>query len=210
MIPINNNSLSTSKSCQLLGVSERNYRRVREELKRYPNLLIGFVPMAINQAFVADITYVPIGQVFAYLAQIMDLYNRKIVGWDFSWDPDRYLTLSALNRAIKLRGMKNLKGCIFHSDHGSQYLCRDHITRIKEIGMRPSMGEVGNSYDNAFAESLNKTIKCEAVYPNEFESFGEAYQSIKKHINLYNGRRLHSKIGYLPPDEFEKNNGGIK
>lgn len=279
MIPANNNGLSTSKSCQLLEVSERNYRRwktrkpkkdnfqlinqiheikeefffygyrrVCEELKRkgqivnhkkvlrlmrkeklivvkrkfkpkttqsnhslerYSNLLIDFIPTMINQAWVADITYVPIEQRFAYLAQIMDLYSRKIVGWDLSWDPDRYLTLSALNKAAGLRGIKNLNGCIFHSDHGSQYLCGDHIARVKEIGMRPSMGEVGNSYDNAFAESLNKTIKYEAVYPNDFESFGEAYQIIGNHVNLYNGRRLHSGIGYLSPDEFEKN-GGIK
>lgn len=176
-------------------------------LKRYSNLLADFVPTSINQAFVADITYVPIKDKFAYLAQIMDLFSRRIIGWDLSWNPDRYLTLSALNHAVRLRGQDNLRGCIFHSDHGSQYLCNDHIERVKDLGMKPSMGEVGNSYDNAFAESLNKTVKYEAVYPNEFDSFEEAYEAISIHVRLYNSKRLHSGIGYLPPDEFEKNRG---
>lgn len=178
-------------------------------LKRYPNLLADFIPTAINQALVSDITYVPILDQFAYLATLMDLWSRKIVGWSLSWDPDRYLTLSTLNKAIGLRGAKNLHGCICHSDHGSQYLCRDYIALVHALGMRPSMGEVGNSYDNAFAESLNKTIKYEAVYPNEFETFEEAKQAIAEHIKLYNARRLHSGIGYLPPDEFEEKGGFI-
>lgn len=268
------NGLSISKACRLLGVSERGYydwktrepkskdtqiigeiqsikeefffygyRRVTEELKRrqyrinhkkvlelmrelnlivvkkrfkpkttdsnhslkrYPNLLIGFVPTRINQAWVGDITFVPVGDDFAYLEPIMDLYSRKIVGWELSWDPDRFLTLSALNKAIRLRGEKNLNGCIFHSDHGKQYLCKDHIEKLERIGMRPSTGEVGNSYDNAHAESLNKTVKYEAVYPYEFDTFEEAYKTIREHVKLYNGKRLHSRIGYLPPDEFEK------
>jgi len=178
--------------------------------RRYPNLLADFVPIDINQAWVSDITYVPIGNKYAYLATLMDLWSRKIVGWYLSWEMDRYLTITALKNAVKLRGADGLHGCICHSDHGSQYLCGDYIARLNELGMKPSMGEVGNSYDNAFAESLNKTIKYEAVYPNEFETFEEAWKAIADHIRLYNKRRLHSGIGYLPPDEFEKKNGGIK
>ena len=178
-------------------------------LKRYPNRLLNFTPTAINQAFVADITYVPIANLFAYLALIMDLFSRKIVGWDLSWNPDRYLTLSALHKAIELRGAQNLIGCIFHSDHGKQYLCKDHIQMLESVGMLPSTGEIGNSYDNAHAESLNKSIKSEAVYPYEFETFEEAYRILSSHIKLYNKGRLHSGIGYLPPDEFEKK-GGLK
>lgn len=198
--------LRIMKSAKLIVVKKRFTPKTTDSnhsLKRYPNLLIGCVPNTINQAWVADITYVPIGQKFAYLAHIMDLCSRKIPGWDLSWNPDKYLTLSALNRAILLRGKGNLQGCIFHSDHGTQYLCKDHMEVLVETGMRPSMGEVGNSYDNAYAESLNKTIKYEAVYPYEFESFEEAYGVISNHIKTYNSRRLHSGIGYLPPDEFE-------
>lgn len=93
--------------------------------KRYPNLLVDFFPTAINQAWVSDITYVPIGNKFAYLATLMDLWSRKIVGWHLSWEMDRYLTIAALNNAVHLRGTNNLQACICHSDHGSQYLCGD-------------------------------------------------------------------------------------
>jgi putative transposase len=190
----------------LLVVKKRRTPKTTDSdhsLQRYPNLLIDLIATAINQAWAGDITYVLIGQTFAYLALIMDLFSRKIVGWELSWNPDRFLTLSALNKAVKLRGKDNLKGCIFHSDHGKQYLCNDYITRLEQLGMKPSMGEVGNSYDNAHIESLNKSIKYEAVYPNDFDSFEEAYEIIGAHVKLYNGRRLHSGIGYLPPDEFE-------
>lgn len=199
--------LKLMKEAKLIVVKKRFTPKTTDSnhsLKRYSNLLTDFRPTAINQAMVADITYVPILRLFAYLALIMDLFSRKIVGWNLSWNPDRFLTLGALNQTIRIRGKNNLKDCIFHSDHGKQYLCKEHIEMLEKIGMRPSTGEVGNSYDNAYAESLNKSIKCEAVYPYEFESFDEAYDVICNHVKQYNGRRLHSQIGYLPPDEFEK------
>jgi putative transposase len=176
-------------------------------LERYANLLLDFIPTGINQAWVTDITYIPILNKFAYLALVMDLFSRKIVGWNLTWNPDSHLTLSALNKAVLSRGIRKVNGCIHHSDHGVQYLCNDYTERLKGLGMKPSMGEVGNSYDNAHAESLNKTIKYEAVYPSDFESFEEAYETIAKHIILYNKKRLHSKIGYLPPNEFEQKRG---
>lgn len=174
------------------------------KLKRYPNLLVDFQPTSINQAFVSDITYIYVGNKFAYLALIMDLHSRRIVGWELSWNVDAQLTLSALNRAVTLRGVENVKGCIHHSDHGVQYLCDAYMIRLKELGIKPSMGEVGNSYDNAFAESLNKTIKYEEVYPSEYETFEEAYNGIEKYVEVYNKDRLHSKIGYKPPIELEQ------
>jgi putative transposase len=173
-------------------------------LKRYPNLLLDFEPKAINQVWVTDITYIYIGNKFAYLALVMDRYSRRIVGWELSWNVDTQLTLSALHRAVALRGVENIKGCIHHSDHGVQYLSASYINKLNDLGMLPSMGEVGNSYDNAHAESLNKTIKYEEVYPNEYETFEEAYNAIKKYVEVYNEDRLHSKIGYKPPIEFEQ------
>lgn len=170
--------------------------------KRYPNLLADFQPTAINQVFVSDITYIHIGTKFGYLALVMDLYSRRIVGWELSLNVDAQLTLSALNRAVALRG--DLSECIHHSDHGVQYLCKAYIERLAELGMKPSMGEVGNSYDNAFAESLNKTIKYEEVYPSEYETFEEAYRGIKEFVEVYNKERLHSSIGYKPPIEMEE------
>jgi putative transposase len=181
-------------------------------LPRYPNRAKNMTPGNINQIWVADITYVRVADEFAYLALIMDRYSRKIVGWELSRNVDTNLTLTALRMAVTKRGKENAKGCIHHSDHGVQYLCGVYIQALEKLGMLPSMGEVGNSYDNAHAESLNKTIKNEEVWINEYETFEQAYESIARFVKKYNGRRLHSSIGYVPPDEFEQqklNMGGV-
>lgn len=174
------------------------------QLPRYPNLVKGLEIKEANQVWVVDITYISLHDEFLYLALIMDLYSRKIVGWDLSRNVDTELTLTALTMAIQARGRENVKGCIHHSDHGVQYLAGAYMNRLHELGMLPSMGEVGNSYDNAFAESLNKTIKNEEVWINEYESFEQAYEYIQKFVQIYNQKRLHSSIGYVPPDEFEQ------
>lgn len=171
-------------------------------LPRYPNLIKDLDVLQINQAWVVDITYVICGKIFLYLALIMDLFSRKVVGWELSRNVDTDLTLAALNKAVKSRGI--VAGCVHHSDHGSQYLSDAYMQRLHELGMLPSMGDVGNSYDNAFAESLNKTIKNEEVWVNEYETFEQAYESITNFIKKYNERRLHSSIGYVPPHEFEQ------
>ena len=170
-------------------------------LKRYPNLVRDLVVCEANQVWVVDITYIEVDGVFYYLAHIMDLYSRKIVGWELSRRMNTELTLSALRKAVALRG--DVKGCIHHSDHGSQYLANDYMAKLFELGIRPSMGEVGNSYDNAFAESLNKTIKNEEVWINEYLTFEDAYDALENYIEKYNAKRLHSSIGYVPPNEFE-------
>jgi len=167
-------------------------------LQRYDNLIKGQIMTTPNQAWVSDITYVHLNDEFVYLALIMDLYSRKIVGWDLSRDVDTDLTLTALNNAVRIRGLENIKGCIHHSDHGVQYLSDAYMDKLNELEMLPSMGEVGNSYDNAHAESLNKTIKNEEVWINEYETFEEVYENIAKFIKIYNDKRLHSSIGYLP------------
>jgi transposase InsO family protein len=175
------------------------------ELKRYPNLAKSFVPTAINQIVVSDITYVHLRKEFVYLAVIMDRYSRRIIGWDLGRDVDTQLTLNALHMAVKLRGRKAMEGCIHHSDHGVQYLSDRYIHQLNKFGMLPSTGEVGNSYDNAHAESLFKTIKYEEVNVKEYESFEEALKNIADFIGkVYNAKRLHSKLGYKPPIEFEK------
>lgn len=174
-------------------------------LPRYDDLVKGTVVNMPNQVWVTDITYIHVKNEFVYLALIMDLYSRKIVGWELSRDVDTQLTLSALKRAVVLRGKENVKGCIHHSDHGVQYLAKAYMSQLHKLEMLPSMGEVGNSYDNAFAESLNKTIKNEEVWINEYETFEQAYEQIGTFIEqIYNERRLHSSIGYVPPNEFEQ------
>lgn len=175
------------------------------KFQKYKNLAKGFVPTAINQLIVADITYIALGSEFVYLAVIMDVYSRRFVGWDLSRNADAQLTLSALNMAIVMRGKVNIQGCIHHSDQGVQYAATAYVERLHEVGMLPSMGEVGNSYENAFAESSIKTIKYDEVHMKEYESFEEAHTNIKKFIEeVYNKKRLHSSIGYMPPEEFEK------
>ena len=174
----------------------------KHSFPRYANLAKEKVTTEKNQVWVADITYIHLREEFVYLALIMDRHSRTIVGWDLSRNVDADLTLTALRNAVKVRG--DVRGCIHHSDHGVQYLCKAYIQALQELGMMPSMGEIGNSYDNAHAESLNKTIKNEEVWINEYETFEQAFEAIANFVKKYNERRLHSSIGYMPPMEFEQ------
>lgn len=135
------------------------------------------------------------------------------MGWALSRNPNTQLTLDALNMAIELYGEENVTGCIHHSDQGVQYAAKDYVQRLSQVGMKSSMGEVGNSYENAFAESLIKTIKYEEVYMNEYETLEDVYRNLKQFLEeVYNKKRLHSSIGYKPPLEFEQevlNRNGI-
>ena len=137
--------------------------QLNHNLQRYDNLIKYQIMTAPNQAWVSDITYVHLMDEFVYLALIMDLYSRKIVGWDLSRNVDTDLTLTALNHAVRMRGLEYIKWCIHHSDHGVQYLSDAYMVQLNELKMLPSMGKIGDSYDNAHAESLNKTIKNEEV-----------------------------------------------
>ena len=175
------------------------------QFQKYPNLVENFILTAINQVYVSDITYIRLLQEFVYLAIIMDLFSRRCIGWALSRNPDTQLTLQALNMAVELRGEKNVINCIHHSDHGVQYASDKYVERLAEIGIMPSMGEKGYSYDNAFAESFFKTLKNEEVWMNEYETIEDVYRNIKQFIEkVYNKKRLHSSIGYMPPIEYEK------
>ena len=173
-------------------------------LQLYPNLAKGLALTHINQLWVADITYVPLDDIFLYLALLTDVFSRKIVGWQLARSMGTELCLGALGRAFASRKGMNLDGLIHHSDHGSQYLSNEYIARLRPVGIRSSTGETGVAYDNAFAEAVNKLVKYDEVYRSEYLSFEDAYTGIKKYVEVYNKRRLHSSIGYRPPDEFEK------
>ena len=174
-------------------------------LPKYPNLIKSLTLTGLNQAWVSDITFIHLAREFVYLAVLMDLLSRRCVGWALSRNPDSELTLQALNMAIALRGEAKVAGCIHHSDQGVQYAARAYVERLKQVGMKPSMGEKGNSYENAYAESFIKTIKYEEVHMNEYETMEDAYCNIKQFIEkVYNKKRLHSRIGYKPPIEFEQ------
>ena len=170
--------------------------------RTYPNLLAGLELTAVNQAWVADLTYIRLPTAFIYLACILDAYSRRCVGWELSRRIDTTLTLAALERALAAR--RPWPGLIHHSDRGVQYASRAYVERLEAVGARPSMSAVGNPYDNAKAEAFFKTLKREEVYLTEYRDFAEAEAGIERFIEeVYNRKRLHSALGYRPPVEFE-------
>ena len=191
-----------------LLVRRKKFRPVTTQsghgLKVYPNLAKDLVVTKLNHLWVSDITYIYLPLGFAYLAAILDIFSRKCIGWCLGKNIDAQLTLDALDMAIASRQYLGFSELIHHSDRGVQYASQVYIDRLKEFGIVISMSGKGNAYDNAFAESFIKTLKVEEVYINEYETFEEAYANIKHFINLvYNEKRLHSSIGYVPPAEFE-------
>ncbi len=173
-------------------------------LRVYPNLAKDLNVTGLNQLWVADITYIRLIGEFVYLAVIIDVFSRRCIGWELDRNIDTTLTLNALDMALTNRRDMDLSGLIHHSDQGVQYAANDYVDRLKENRIRISMSRRGNPYDNAFAESFIKTLKYEEIYLREYESYGEAKRNIREFIEeVYNEKRLHSSIGYLPPDEFE-------
>jgi transposase InsO family protein len=174
----------------------------------YPNLVRDIAVTAINQVWVSDITYIRLLYDFAYLAAIMDLCSRKVIGYSISDHINSSLALTALDMAIRDR--QPPPGCIHHSDRGVQYACNDYIGTLKQFGFVISMSRPGNPYDNAYAESFFKTLKYEEVYLSDYRTLADARISLESFIeDVYNTKRLHSGIGYLPPEEFERSMRGI-
>lgn len=173
-------------------------------LPLYPNLTKDLIVTGLNQLWVADITYVQLCQDYVYLAAIIEIFSRKCVGWDLSRRIDAKLALAALNMAIAERTALGFDQLIHHSDRGVQYASKEYVHRLQGLGINISMTESGNPRENAFAESFMKTLKVEEVYLKEYETFEEAHSNIKQFIEVvYNAKRLHSSIGYVPPNEKE-------
>jgi transposase InsO family protein len=171
-------------------------------LPTYPNLLAAVTLSAPNQAWVADITDVHLPTSFVYLACVLDAYSRHCVGWKRSRQIDTQLTLGALEMALTQR--RPAPGLIHHSDRGVQYASLAYVTRLEQAGAQVSMSAKGNPYDNAKAESFFKTLKREEVYLQEYRAFAEAEANLGHFIDaVYNQKRLHSSLGYVPPAEFE-------
>jgi putative transposase len=169
-----------------------------------PNVLAGrFTWERPDQAWVGDLTYIATDEGWLYLAVLLDLYSRRVVGWAMDKRMTRHLPLRALNMAIQRR--RPPKGCIHHTDQGSQYASGDYRAVVDAAGMVCSMSSRGRCYDNAVAESFFHSLKVEIIYGRRFTSREEAMSAIFKYIEIYyNTKRIHSSLDYMSPADYEQ------
>ena len=192
---------------QIRGVSRRRSFCVTTERdvrhRPAPDLVKReFVATDINQLWVADMTYIPTWAGFLYLSVVIDVYSRKVVGWAFGERMTSDLVIQALNIALMTRKPESV---IHHSDQGSQYTSIAFDNRCKEMGVRPSMGTVGDAYDNAMAESFFASLECELIARRSWKTKTEARLAVFTWIeSWYNPRRRHSGLNYQSPNTFER------
>lgn len=176
--------------------SRHSYGMAKNLLKR------DFSADALSQKWVGDITYIKTACGWAYLTTVIDLADRKVIGWSFSNDMTAGTTVKALVMAIRNRGVK--PGLIFHSDRGIQYACEEFKILLNEKGIKQSMSRKGNCWDNAVAESFFKTLKTECIYHHKFINKQVPKLEVCKYIEgFYHAKRIHSAIGYRTPNEME-------
>jgi len=171
-------------------------------LRVYPNLAGSMTLTGIDQLWIADITYIRLEMEFVYLAVVLDAFSRRVIGWALDRHLEDDLAIAALEMAFRRRTPP--EGLTHHSDRGVQYASNDYTGLLKEHGVRVSMSRSGNPYDNATCESFMKTLKYEEVYRREYRDLADARACIERFLEkVYNGKRLHSALGYRPPVEFE-------
>ncbi len=173
------------------------------EFEVYLNLASRMKLTGINQLWIADITYIRLKQEFVYLAVILDAFSRKVVGWALDRTLASRLPIAALEQAIAQR--QSPPGLVHHSDRGVQYASGDYVKILRKHQMIPSMSRPANPYDNASCESFMKTLKREEIYANDYRDLDHLLGNIEAFIEQYYNRcRLHSALGYRPPEEFER------
>lgn len=172
-------------------------------LKVFPNLARELTVTAVDQLWVADITYIRLPREFVYLAVVLDAFSRRVIGWALDRHLTTALTLKALQQTLATRTVT--AGLVHHSDRGVQYAAGDYVSLLIKHQIRISMSRPGNPYDNAKAERFMRTLKYDEVHLSDYQTLIEARASIRRFIeNVYNRKRLHSALGYRPPVEFEQ------
>lgn len=164
----------------------------------WPNLARRLTPMATDQLWVGDITYIRLDEGFVYLAVILDAFSRKVIRDHMKTE----LTLEALDMALATRDVT--PGLVHHTDQGVQYACTAYIEKLQSHGIQPSQSRPGCPYDNAMAESFMKTLKQEEIYASQYRDIDHLSSAMTEFIEtVYNKTRLHSALGYRPPEEYE-------
>lgn len=201
-----------AESLQRQGLRAKAARRYKATTNSRHNLPVAenllnqnFSTERPNQAWVSDITYIQTDEGWMYLAVVLDLYSRKVVGWAMDSRMTATLVCDALLMALFRR--KFPRGVIVHSDRGSQYCSKEHRSLMEYYGLVPSMSAKGNCYDNAAMESWNHSLKVEAIHGERFITREQAKAEVFDYIEVYYNRsRLHSTLGYVSPDQFELEN----
>ena len=204
--------LRVQRLMQQHGIQARGKRRFRvsttdsrHDLPIAPNRLDrNFTVAAPNQAWVGDITYIATEEGWLFLAVVIDLFSRKVVGWSMRPDMHRDLVIDALEMAWLKRNPGKQAGLIFHSDRGSQYASEDFAKMLEHCSIAPSMSRKGNCWDNACSETLFGSLKVERLHGRHFQTIRQAKDEVIAWLLWYNQTRMHSTLNYLSPTEYEQ------
>lgn len=195
----------------LLAIRKRKFKKTTDSkhgFTVYPNLAQYVQIKAINQLWVADITYLRLGREFVYLAVVLDVFSRRVVGWSLGRSLQAALPLAALQKAIELR--KPGAGLVHHSDRGTQYASNEYVKRLEEAQMVISMSRPARPWENAYCESFMSTLKREQVSCPGYATLEDLQARMTEFIDqFYNLQRLHSALAYCSPEEFEQRQGAI-
>jgi putative transposase len=198
------------RSDNLLAVGKRKFVATTASKHTYTvhSNLVQYVKVErVNQVWVADMTYIRLGREFAYMAVVLDVYSRKVVGWSLGRALTSTLTLAALNLALAER--KPGRGLVHHSDRGSQYACHDYVERLEACGALISMSRPARPWENAYCESFMNTLKREEINARAYSTIEQLKSNIEEFIEqYYNRERLHSALAYQSPEHFEKQQAG--